>query len=256
MITHTQAYLILKKQSQDMFNFSVAVCYAMPALKEQIRLVRNGIGDITLLAPDHFKDSMKLPEVQARAIGYKLKLSQYIVLSSFSFFEAYIKTALTEMIYFHGGEDAFIRHAKKKEEQFILSNDAFIMENKRKLQEPEKPLKKQKYLKFSKELVKANYVFPSELLSSYGIRCLVNELKDLRSVEIPHIITSAIHCEIDSERFHQIRDIRNKIAHGDTDGVKKLTLNKAMKINGDLRNFASKIDRHLVEHFFVLEIHK
>lgn len=48
MITHTKAYLRLRKQAKEMWDFTVTVCYAIPSLKEQIRLVRKGAEGISL----------------------------------------------------------------------------------------------------------------------------------------------------------------------------------------------------------------
>ena len=180
MIKHTDSYLRFRKQSQDMLNFVVTVCFAIPSLKEQIRLTRAGIA--SLPPPDYFKAISIEP---SRLVDYKLKLSRYIVLGSFSYFEAYVIDAITEMIEFHGGAEEFIKRTRKKNEEFISSADISTQEHIRKLQEPEKPGKKLKYLKHSKCLIEAGYKFPSGLLAVYGIRSLSEKLKNLRSVDIP-----------------------------------------------------------------------
>lgn len=249
MINHTNSYLRFRRQAEEMWDFVVTVCFAVPSLKEQIRLVRTGVVGISLPPPDYFKGQSIQ---QIRVADYKSKLSRYIVLSSFSFFEAYIIDAIREMIEFHGGTEEFINRAQQKIEESIGSIDGSTQEHKRKLQEPEKPGKELKYLKHSKHLVEAGYKFPSELLSSYGIRSLAERLDNLRSADIPILLSQGLNCEINAERFHQIRDIRNKLAHGRANEV-RLTLKKAIKLNDDLRKFAVKIDKHLTQHFFVLE---
>ncbi len=252
MITHTKAYLRLRKQAKEMWDFTVTVCYAIPSLKEQIRLVRKDAEGVSLPPPDYFNNSMSLDEVQSRSADYRSKLSRYIVLSSFSFFEAYVIDAIAEMMEFHDGLNIFIDRTQQRAQESILTMDSSVIKSKRKLQEPEKPAKAQKYQKYSKELVEAGHKFPSELLASYGVRLLAEKIKNLKSVDIPDLLIQALHCKIDAQRFHQIRDIRNKIAHGRT-GEVRLILTKAIKINDDLRNFATTIDKHLIEHYFVLE---
>lgn len=51
MITHTKAYLRLRKQAKEMWDFTVTVCYAIPSLKEQIRLMRKDAEGISLPPP-------------------------------------------------------------------------------------------------------------------------------------------------------------------------------------------------------------
>jgi hypothetical protein len=48
-----------------------------------------------------------------------------------------------------------------------------------------------------------------------------------------------------------IRDKRNKIADGKAGPI---TLREALTIGRNLRDMAAKIDKHAVEHFFVLEV--
>ena len=251
MIAHTNAYLRLRKQIEEMFDFTVTVCFAVPSLKEQIRVVKKGIAE-NLPEPDYFENNVPLEAVQKRAANYKLKLARYLLLSSFSFFEAYVKDGILEMVEFHGGSDQFIKTAERRALTFVDTSDDNIHDIKRRLQEPEKPVKRLKYEKYSKQLANTDYKFPSELLSSYGVRLLISKVINLKSVEIPELLEHGLHLQIDANRFHQIRDARNKIAHGKTDEI-KISFQDAMEMNKDLRNFATTIDNHLIDHFFVME---
>lgn len=251
MIGHTNAYLRLREQIEEMFDFTVTVCYAVPSLKEQIRVVRKGIAT-NLPKPDYFDNNVPLEAVQKRAENYKLKLARYLLLSSFSFFEAYVKDGILEMVEFHGGTDQFINTAERRALSSVDISDENIHELKRKLQEPEKPVKHLKYKKFSRQLANTDYKFPSELLASYGVRFLINKVNNLKSVDIPELLEHGLHLEIDAQRFHQIRDARNKIAHGKIKEI-SVSFQDAMEMNQDLRNFATKIDKHLIENFFIME---
>ena len=51
-------------------------------------------------------------------------------------------------------------------------------------------------------------------------------------------------------RYEQIRKKRNEIGHGKPSSS---TIGEAMQISTDLRNLATTIDGHVVEHFLVLE---
>jgi hypothetical protein len=52
------------------------------------------------------------------------------------------------------------------------------------------------------------------------------------------------------QTFKILRDLRNDIAHGKSTS---LSLDKTMDFIRFLRHLSKKIDKHLVEHFFILE---
>lgn len=191
--------------------------------------------------------------MKSYAKEYKSDLSKYILLSNFSYFEAYVINSIEEIFKFHGGFDVMLKESQLRCNQDINSNDAFVTLNKKKLQDSYDEKKKQKYEKHTKELKKVNYKFPSELLSSYGVIKLKEELKNLKSVGIPDILINGIHMNInddDVKEFHRIRDIRNSIAHGKNKGF---DITAAMQCNTFLRNLAVKIDKHIVGNYFVIE---
>lgn len=254
MIGHTNAYDRLRHQMQDLFDFAVVVCYAVPLLKRQIKAIKVGKAALSVLRPDYFThDKSSLDQVQKRTVGYKSKLASYILLSSFSFFEEYLNSAMHEMIEFHGGVSEFIMLAEKRARRFILSQSNKTKNHKRKLQEPIKTAKIKKYEKHSKALVNVGYRFPTELLSAYGVRMLVEKTNQMKAYEIPDMLQKGLHIELKNntiETFHNIRDMRNRIAHGEK---VRSSLKKVMGMNTYLRGLAKTIDQHLVEHFFVIE---
>jgi len=52
------------------------------------------------------------------------------------------------------------------------------------------------------------------------------------------------------KRFDEIRGIRNRIAHG---ARPVLTVHEAVKMSTDLRQWGARIDKHMVDYFFVSE---
>jgi hypothetical protein len=117
----TSAYIALREQSQALFDFAVLTCYAVPALENDLAALAAG-DRVVLEAPHYFQagttTSSQLP---ARAAVYEQRLATYVLLSTFSFFEAYVKDALLEMLAFHGGQAAFAHHAALREAAFIAS---------------------------------------------------------------------------------------------------------------------------------------
>ncbi len=131
--------------------------------------------------------------------------------------------------------------------------DKPLIEVRRHLQDSFSKRKCQKYEKYTQLLKEKNYKFPSELLSSYGVIKLNDELQKLRSVGIPDILSNGLHfalSEKETTNFHRIRGFRNDIAHGRRNDF---TVSSAMECNRFLRELAVRIDNHIVTNFFVIE---
>lgn len=252
MIGSTNAYKHFKKQSQDMLNFIVAICYAIPSLKSQIKTIKKE--KKTLHKPDFFIYDKSTPEeLRRRTFGYKSKLSSYMLLTSFSFFESYVKKAVNEIFEFHGGSDEFVKLANKRDNSFILDPPNEVVEHKRKLQEPIKPHLIKKYEKHTDELTQLGYRFPTDLFSSFGVQIIAKSIDKLRAVDILKLLREAFHINLNDDtmnKFNGIRDIRNKIAHGE---VVTLSIRQVMEIIVFLRELAIKIDKHFIENYFVIE---
>jgi hypothetical protein len=251
----TDSYRILKKQNEDLFNFVVTICYAVPFLKKGMNTMKQDDPLSSLIKADHFRhDVRKISEIKKVGTSkYKTNLAAYIILSSFSFFEAYFIDVLQEIVDFHGGKDSFINLAKSRSRNFMLKSTSDIVEHKAKLQEPIKPSKIAKYKKHSKELAKLGYRFPTELFAPYGVFHLLENLNNLKAYKVPQILKDGLIMDLDSatiETYNSIREIRNRIAHGKKG---RLTLKKALEINSFLHDLATKIDQHLIANFFIIE---
>ncbi|RYU42123.1 hypothetical protein ERW49_18280 [Aliivibrio finisterrensis] len=255
---HTNAYEKWKSQTQDTFEFSVLVCSAVPTLKRNIQLFEKGVID-TMTKADHYASKEEVSserqtqmntELKARAVGYKQKLAKYTLLSNFSFFESYIHDVIYEFIDSHGGKEQLLSNAKQK----TLENDNREIEKlRRKIRRANKVRSYQQYVSASNKLDGLGYRFPSEQFSTYGIKMLIERLSNLRSVEIPDLLSDGFSLDLTDQEisdFHGIRDIRNKIAHGDPVELDlRGVANKCLII----REIVKKVDQHLLRYFFISE---
>jgi hypothetical protein len=253
--SHTDAYDKLRGQAEDLFNFVVVVCYAMPLLKTKVKEVKASGGKTVLHVPDYFvHDKSDIKRIEKEGIAkYKANLASHLVLSSFSFFEDYVNTAIQEIIDFHGGQEKFLELARKQRETSMIHLTAEIKLHKGKLQEPLKKAKNAQYNKHAEALGKLGYMFPTELLAAYGVQVLIKKVGSMKAHEMPEFLRDCFGLKldrIDIEQFDRIRDYRNKIAHGTK---VKLCIREAIEMNSFLRDLALKIDQHLIEHFYVFE---
>lgn len=254
MISHTKAFEVLKNEAQKVFDFAIVVTYAVPALKYALKNLKPE--DPIPYRPDHF-DSRPIAteKVKHDAMEYKSLLSRYIFLSSFSFFEAYFHDVLKEVLDFHGGTNILDRISITKNQQLT---DKESIKEKRKLQEYPNLKNRDRYISYGRRLAEKGFRFPSALLSSYGLKQLI-QLVDgdyIRAADIPRLTQEVLQLELDQKTevdiFQGYRDTRNKIAHGRA-GAANLYLNKAIKANNFLRNLSLKIDQHVVDYFLIVE---
>jgi len=253
MKTHSDSFANYKASSQGHIDFIVVVCHAVPALRADIALPRPEITH----PPDHFKKDRNPKSWISSHIGnYTDELARSALLTVFSYFEGYVKDSLREIVAFHGGESAFQDRARIRSKRFLQSHSAKISENKRKLQDNPDPVKLAKYQKYGRLLDATGYRFPTDLLSNFGVRFLRAKLDDkrgMRAFEIPEILSECLLFDIEaSERnmFEAARGLRNKLAHG---RPQPITLATALRYASELHSLAAKIDRHICEHFFVIQ---
>jgi len=157
------------------------------------------------------------------------------------------------LIAFHGGSEKFIELAETRASKFIQSISDETKKHKRKLQEPIKLKNAKKYEKHAEILVNSGYRFPTELLSSYGIRMLIQKTKKMKARDIPELLQNGLHMNLNDEKvtkFIQFKDMRNAIAHGKN---VRLSMKQVMDVHKFLHELAISIDKHLIEHFFVIE---
>ena len=116
MIKHTLAFKRLKTEQQNILDFTVLVCYAIPNLKKSIKGFKENVKNYEKLAKaDYFIEEINLPKIEKLVQDYKGDLGKYTLLSAFSFFESYIKDVVNELIDFHGGQEIFIRTISQRQ---------------------------------------------------------------------------------------------------------------------------------------------
>lgn len=253
MYAHTQSFFILRDQTQTVLDFAVLISNSVPLQKMTIKKIEKGVEGIQLAKPDYFKGDPNQDQLKEYAKNYKVNLSKYVLLSNFSYFEAYITNSIQEIFEFHGGYKAMVKASQTRSNKHIDSDDEKVVDARRRLQDSFDKKNEQKYRKYTQILKKQNYKFPSELLSSYGVIKLNEELKSLRSEGIPAILSNGLNFSISKKEiseFHRIRDFRNGIAHGK---LKDFTMPTAMECNRFLRNLSVRIDNHIVTNFFIIE---
>lgn len=269
MINNTKAFGKLKKEQQKILDFAVLICHSIPNLKKTIAGERNQIEHFGVPQPDYFKKELN-NRILTLSSNYKSNLSKYLIISGYSFFEAYFRDVIKELIEFHGGIENYIHNSASNNRAKILTLDPIILKNKRKLQEPYKKKNKEKYNKFIKELEReTSFRMPSELFSTWGLKNLLEycDSENFRSYKIPEIMELGFLMKLDEkinshpdlkdknleETFQMLRNTRNNISHG---GATNISFPKAMDFLRFLRRLSVKFDQHLIDNFFLQEIKK
>ena len=248
---NTKAYLKLREQIQEAFDFVYVVSQAVPCMKLQISLIDKGeINDLP--APDYFTKPNPLDQISAQVKGYKSELSKYILLSSFSYFESFIVDVIEEVMAINGGPDEFAKKTKEIATKTIQSQGNSYSKQKVTLSKQEAHERDRRLLATSK-LTENNFVFPSSLLSHLGVKALSQKLGNLKSVDIPKLMQDAFCMEWnddDVKGFHQMRETRNRVAHGKT---VNLSVKDVVEMNTRLRDIAHKVDQHLIDKVLISE---
>jgi hypothetical protein len=224
-------------------------------LKKNIKFVQAGVPNYALPKNDFFEHNQaSSAELLELAKTYKQRLTSYLWLSSFSFFEAYVSGALKELVAFHGGAEAFIESTEKHANDAVTrTHSREVINSRARLNGVFAPHKVQRYKKHTRILQEHGYAFPSGLLAAYGIRMLIARARELRAADIPALLTQGLHFGFTEEtlaRYDTYRKIRNDIAHGQ---VSEHSLREAFEVRKSLGKLASRIDDHIVANFFVME---
>ncbi|WP_146659474.1 HEPN domain-containing protein [Enhygromyxa salina] len=270
MIAHTKSYLPLKSNTQEAIDFVILVTHSVPALCAYMKAVERKPDEKPMNIPMPDLPWAKLsPESHERLReikqSYKKSLGKYLVLSTFSYFEAYIVDVLGEIIAFHnppakggdsgGPQPGWSRKAKER----ILSslqtaeNSHEVLRATRKLRGPYEPGQSQRNRVLHQTLASNGYPLPGTLLVPFAVAELTQKVKNLKSVDVPDILSSALLFDLtgdESTNYTKYRNLRNGIAHGRT---KAVDLKKAMGINEFFRGIAVRLDQHIVKLFLLQE---
>lgn len=255
MKSYTNAYTLFAKQIEDTYDFSLLTSYAIPSLRKHIKSIANNVPIRKAVKPDFYRfDKSDSNRISSFILVYENHLSSYFLISVFSFFEAYIKNAIGELIKFHGGVSKWSERVKDNiNESRIRLKKEGILAYEGSLKEPLKENKKGKYRDRINLLLKNNYKFPSDKLAPYGIIELVSKFENLRASELLPFLIKVFDIPLgykELEEFKKIRRTRNDIAHGKKISI---SLRMARKSAKSLRSIALKIDNFLVNNFFIIE---
>jgi RiboL-PSP-HEPN len=248
------AYSRYKAQTDALLDFAVLVSHSIPVLRDSIAKLKSG-AVAALPKPDFFHKSTRSNpgDLLKTEAHYETYLASYVLLAHFSFFESLVDNLITELFEIHGGEEKFIQRIRNRTRRLLSRQTAEGFQGKRRLQESENPRFRDAYRKHSRDFDEAGFRFPGELLAAYGVRCLVENTRKLKAVNIPVILTEGFQMDLSKsevDHYHKIRETRNRIAHGDPVTI---TMKEAVVMNGELRKLALKVSVHVAEHFFVIE---
>lgn len=247
MLKHSKAMLVLKAQAQDVLNFTVLVCHAVPSLNAYMKAVEKSNPDTPKLPdPDHFAVDTHVNLRKYRE-AYKKTIGRFILISSFSYFEAYVKNLVDELVAFHGGPTSLVETVKKR-----LSR-SYPEELRKKLQTTFKSNRINRYENVISELRNRGYPFPTDLFSVYGMITASRIPEELRAADIPGLLNDLFFFEMEDtsrKQYDRLREKRNEIAHGRFPSIE---LKEALSENRFLRDLSVKIDNYVVQNFFVIE---
>jgi hypothetical protein len=251
MIRNTDSYVILRRHSQQMLDFAVLVCTATPQLKHA--LAAHEADSTSFLATNASFPASEVPySTEKRSLnGYTTVLGANLLLSVFSYFETYFFAAFDEVISFHGGEKEIEAAIKRQLRERIHPPEVTTALNG--LRSPYKPQRADKFRKHTAALKNVPMAWPSQRFMLYGLKQAIAQRPRWKSVDIPKLALEIFGVDLadqERDRFHSIRNDRNKIAHG-----KNLShdLRKAVDACYFLKNFALKIDICIVKNALLLE---
>lgn len=249
MISHTNAFLKLRHDIQDVIDFAVLICHAVPSLCGYMKAVENKSAP-KIPDTDYFNKTQPFDALRSYKTKYKKTLGRFVVLSSIAYFEMYIKTLLGELVKLHKQqrEDLEQRLRNPLAEPFRRKlSDGDLSTNGidgRRLDS---------YRKNLRALHEMDYPLPSDLFAAHALERLDAELGDAMLGRIPDLLKDIFFFIMDEatlKEYNKLRDLRNSIAHGE---AKEIDLSTAFESNNFIRKLAIQIDRHIVTYFKIID---
>lgn len=254
MLINTKSYLLLRAYIQESLDYAYLTCHAVPALNAYIKAVEKGSAQ-KIPNPDHFGqpgDHSRLKQIKE---SYKDSLGRFLLISTFSHFEAYIQDVVGEIFDFHGGIGSLHSLAKRRSGVETRSDRLRRYPEIKPLSELRKPGKQGKYRKSINQLENKGFVFPSQMASAYGFQKLAEAISksNFRASRICEIVFNGLGMPHDIEmesNISRIRGIRNDIAHGRR---REYHLSKSIEDLKLMRKYALLIDQHVIDYFLLIE---
>lgn len=251
MLRHTKCYVIWREHSQQMLDFAVLISTAAPQLDHALRA---SITDPSVFIAKNstFRPSEMPYATERRALPvYEETLGATMLLSIFSYFETYFFSVVEEILAYHGGEEGIEKLMRSQMGTKVRSAEAAAALAG--LRTTFKPSRADKYRSYSSTLRDQPVAWPSQRFMLYGLKQVVSQKKRWKSADIPDLMRDLLCMDVqdqDHNRFHLLRNARNKIAHGK---ALSYDLKKAIDASNFLRTLSMAIDKHVVENFMVVE---
>jgi hypothetical protein len=113
MLTNTQSYLLLRAYIQESLDYAFLTCQAVPALNAYLKAGDNEAAT-KIPDPDHFGKPGSFSRLREIRLTDKESLGRFMLISTFSHFEAYVQPVVGEIFGFHGGMLAFLDLARRR----------------------------------------------------------------------------------------------------------------------------------------------
>lgn len=246
----TKAYVKLKIQTQQVFEFSVSVCYGIPSLKYNIKNVEKGIIS-KLPRSDYYKlDGNAGEQLTKFTRDYRKQLARYTLLSVFSFFESFVSEIIREIVDFHGGRENYLSRLRQARAESSKLDSKEIRRSIVILGKEQNPKHRERTRKYLGILKSTEVVAPDNMFAYYGLKRILEEVDGhFTASRIPNILAEGIGFEMTEAeilKFQEIRTKRNSVAHGD---IFELSLKNVSDYNDFLRKLAIRINRYVVRNY-------
>lgn len=251
MISHSNAYRTWRVHSQQMLDFAVMVCTAAPQLDDSLK---NYEADPTfpIAANSKFRPSQDAYSTERRALArYEGVLGASLLLSLFSHFETYFFSVLDEIIDFHGGFEELQKVIGRRNKEASLSSS-----QRGALKKVSTWFQKGRDLRYrdaSKIVEESEFFWPSGHFMMFGLHAFKDQRKRWKANDIPRISELFLKypfSESELGKFQNLRQARNGIAHGND---LEYDLERAVAESKYFLEMGRKIDKHIVESFFIIE---
>jgi hypothetical protein len=254
MIPTTQAYTHFKEYGISLLDHIVLLSFAIPHLEKHLKTISGPVVGQVPNSKFVKNDSITSEELLKRVLNAGDIIGKELLISNFSYFEAYVSDLIKEILEYHGKYPALSKRYKAFLAHQEANATAAVINSAKKLREYPKKNLVPKYQKHNRILLKAAYPMPSHRLAALGWNFLADINKNFKAFRIKDILEEGLQISwtsADQSKFENLRSKRNKIAHGI---VKRYPVATAIKDGTFLHDLAAKIDQHVVKHFLLIEI--
>lgn len=191
------------------------------------------------------QSSLYIDNLNSCTADYQKKLASYLFFSLFSYFESFIGDISNEVL--ENLEHINVSKYLKDTEAIDTAKEEKILDTKF------DPRKKDRYSKFSKELIQKGYKEPEQLIFSSMISMLKSSIESLKANDIPEFLKKSFYFELnksDNTTYHNLRDNRNSLGHGGTSFSPNLK--DVIEANKFFKRISKEIDSQISKNYLGL----